>query len=136
MYKYKSLKLCQLPQQHLPFLQNFLNFIITKYLEKEVDDDLSLCVVEHSPCGLPLTGDNEDLSMSRDEKVMTLLWRSDLSTSITECLLLPKFDNSNPSVTWDKEICHLRRSKQWNPLNDNYLLSKFDVSSFFLTGDT
>ena len=68
-------------------------------MEKEVDDDLSLCVVEHSPCGLPLTGDNEDLSMSRDEKVMTLLWRSDLSTSITECLLLPKFDNSNPSVT-------------------------------------
>ena len=64
---------------------------------------------------------------------MTLLWRSDLSTSITELLLLPKFNNSSPSVTRDKEICHLRRSKQWNPFNV-YLLSKFDVSSFFLTG--
>ena len=57
-----------------------------------------------------------------------------------ELLLLPKFDNSSPSVTSDKEICHvimsychhycLRRSTQWNPFNDVYLLSKFDVSSF------
>ena len=25
----------------------------------------------------------------------------------TELLLLPKFDNSSPSVTQDKEICHM-----------------------------
>ena len=43
--------------------------------------------------------------MSHDEKVMTLLWRSALSTSITELVLLPKFNNSSPSVTQDKEIC-------------------------------
>ena len=62
----------------------------------------------------------------------------------TELLLLPKFDNSSPSVTWDKEICHMimnychhyrLRSTQWNPFNDAYLLSKFDVSSFSVTGD-
>ena len=45
--------------------------------------------------------------MSRDEKVMTLLWRNALSTFITELLLLPKFDNSSPSVTRDKEIFHV-----------------------------
>ena len=45
--------------------------------------------------------------MSRNEKVMTLIWRSALSTSITELVLLPKFDNSSSSVTWDKEICHV-----------------------------
>ena len=39
MYKYKSLKACQLPREHLSFLQNFLNFIIAKYLKQEVDDD-------------------------------------------------------------------------------------------------
>ena len=57
MYTYKSLQVCQLPQEHLSFLQNFLNFAITKYLKQEVDDDLSLCVVERSPCGLSITGD-------------------------------------------------------------------------------
>ena len=57
MHKYKSLQAGQLPQEHLSFLQNLLNFIITKYLKQEVDDDLSLCVVERSPCGLSITGD-------------------------------------------------------------------------------
>ena len=57
MYTYKSLQVCQLPQEHLYFLQNFLNFAITKYLKQEVDDDLSVCVVERSPCGLSITGD-------------------------------------------------------------------------------
>ena len=60
MYKYKSLQVCQLPREHLSFLQNFLNFIITKYLKQEVDDNLSLCMVEHSPC---------DLSITRDTKI-------------------------------------------------------------------
>ena len=57
MYKYKSLQKGQLPRETLSFLQNLLNFIITKYLKQEVDDDLSVCVDEHSPCGLSITGD-------------------------------------------------------------------------------
>ena len=57
MYKYKSLKAGQLPQEHLSFLQNLLNFIITKYLKQEVDDNLSLCMDECSPCGLSISGD-------------------------------------------------------------------------------
>ena len=39
----------QLLREHLSFLQNL--FIVTKYL-KQVDDDLSICMNEHSPCGL------------------------------------------------------------------------------------
>ena len=57
MCKYKSLEAGQLPQEHLSFLQNLLNFIITKYLKKEVDDDLNVCMDERSPCGLSITGD-------------------------------------------------------------------------------
>ena len=57
MYKYKSLQAGQLPRQHLSFLQNLLNFIITKYLKQEVNDDLSISVDECSPCGLSMTGD-------------------------------------------------------------------------------
>ena len=55
---------------------------------QEVDDNLSVCVDEHSPCGLSLTGD------------INFLWSKGL-------LLLPKFNNSSPSVTRDKEICHV-----------------------------
>ena len=57
MYKYKSLQAGQLPQEHLSFLQNLLNFIITKYLKQEVDDDLSICMDDYSPCGLSVTRD-------------------------------------------------------------------------------
>ena len=57
MYKYKSLQAGQLPQENLSFLQNLLNFIITKYLKQDIDEDLSICVDEHSPCGLSITGD-------------------------------------------------------------------------------
>ena len=38
MYKYKSLKAGQLPQENMSFSQNLLNLIITKYLKQEVDD--------------------------------------------------------------------------------------------------
>ena len=64
--------------------------------------------------------------------------------SITELLLVHTFNNSSPSIAQDKEICHviischhyhLRRSTHWNPFNDVYLLSKFDVSSFSVTED-
>ena len=57
MYKYKSLQAGQLPQENLSFLQNLLNFIITKYLKKEVDDHLNVCVDERSSCGLSITAD-------------------------------------------------------------------------------
>ena len=70
MWKYKSLQVGQLPQEHLSFLENLLNFIITKYLMEEVDYDLRFCVDERSPCGLSVTGD-KDLSVSRNQKVTT-----------------------------------------------------------------
>ena len=54
MYKCKSLQGVQLTQEHLSFLQNF---IITKYLKQEVDDNLSVCMDERSPCGLSVAGD-------------------------------------------------------------------------------
>ena len=50
-HKYKSLQEVQLPQEHLQ------NFIIIKYLKQEVNDDLTVCREEHSPCGLSMTGD-------------------------------------------------------------------------------
>ena len=57
MYKYKSLQAGQLPQEHLSFLQNLLNFIITEHLKKEFNDDLTVGMDECSPCGLSVTGD-------------------------------------------------------------------------------
>ena len=51
MYKYKNLQAGQLPQEHLPFLQNLLKFIITKYFQQEDDGDLSVCMDERNPCG-------------------------------------------------------------------------------------
>ena len=55
MYKYKFLQADQLPQEHLSFLQNLLNFFISKYF-KQVDDNLSVCMDERSPCGFSMTG--------------------------------------------------------------------------------
>ena len=54
MYKYKFLQAGQLPREHLPFLQNLLNFFTTKYLN-QVDSDLSISMYKRSTCGL--TGD-------------------------------------------------------------------------------
>ena len=34
-----------------------LNSITAKYLKQEVDDDLSVCMDQGSPCGLSITGD-------------------------------------------------------------------------------
>ena len=39
------------------FLAKFAEFYYHKYLKQEVDEDLSVCVGEHSPCGLSMTGD-------------------------------------------------------------------------------
>ena len=66
MYKYKNLQAGQLPQEHLPFLQNLLKFIIIKYFQQEDDGDLSVCMDERNPCGWRY----KNLSMSRDQKVM------------------------------------------------------------------
>ena len=63
MYKYKRLQEVQLPREHMSFLQNFINI---KYLKQEVDDDLSVCMDDRSPCGL-------SMFWSRDQKVMMLL---------------------------------------------------------------
>ena len=71
MHKYKFLQAGQLSREHLSFLQNLLNFFITKYL-KQVDDDLSIWVDKRSSCGL-YNWRYKDLSMSRDQKVMALL---------------------------------------------------------------
>ena len=57
MYKYKSLQAGELPQEHLSFLQNLLNFVITKYLKQDIDDNLSICVEKRSHCGLSISGD-------------------------------------------------------------------------------
>ena len=68
MYKYKSLQEVQLIREQLFFLQNF---IIAKHLKQEVNDDLSVCMDERSPCGLSITEDI-DLSMKCDQKMMLL----------------------------------------------------------------
>ena len=47
----------QAQREHLSFKQNLLHFIITKYLKQEVNNDLSTCVDQSSPCGLSMTGD-------------------------------------------------------------------------------
>ena len=53
MLKYKSLQAGQLLQEHVFLAQ----FIIAKYLKQKVDDDLSICMDEHSPYGLSISGD-------------------------------------------------------------------------------
>ena len=107
MYKYKFLQAGQLPREHLSFLQNLLNFVITKYL-KQVDDDLCIWVDKHSSCGL-YNWRYKDLSVSRDQKEMVLLSPMEKCyiNFYHELLLLPKFDNSSSSVTQYKEICHM-----------------------------
>ena len=58
-YKYKKMRAGQLPQEHLYFLQSLLHFIITKYIKEEVDDNLTICMNEHSSCDLSVTGDTK-----------------------------------------------------------------------------
>ena len=55
--KNKGLQAGQLPQEHLLFLWNFQDFIITKYLKQEVDDDFNVSMDEHSLCSPSITGD-------------------------------------------------------------------------------
>ena len=92
---------------------------------KQEVDDLRICMDEYSPCDLSMTENIKDLSMSPDQKGNDVTIPNGEvphpSTSIKELFLLPKFDNS-PST-------------QWNPLNQVYLLSTFDVSSISMTRD-
>ena len=55
------------------FEVSLLDFIITKYLKEEVNDNLKVYVDECSPCGPPYNWRYKDLSMSRDWKVMMFL---------------------------------------------------------------
>ena len=57
MYKYKNLQAGQLPREDLSLLQNFLNFVITKYLKQEISGELNVCVDECSPIVFSITGD-------------------------------------------------------------------------------
>ena len=108
MYKYKFLQAGELPREHLSFLQNLLNFFITKHLKQEVDGNLCIWVDKRSSCGL-YTRRYKDLSKSHDQKVMVLLSPMEKCpiNFITALLLLLKFNNSSLSVTQDKEICHM-----------------------------
>ena len=127
MYKYKFLQAGQLPREHLSFLQNLLNFL-SQNIWNIVPVASITGYIKIYQC-----------HVIKRQWHCYHQWRSALSTSIMELLLLPKFDNSRCSVTQDKEICHmimslwhhyhLRWSTQWNPFNDLYLLSKFDVPS-------
>ena len=57
MYKYKNLPVGQLPQEHLSFLKNLLNFIITKYLTTAVNDNLIVCMDDCSSYNLSISED-------------------------------------------------------------------------------
>ena len=76
MYKYKSLKVGQLPWQrlYLSFVQNILNFIITKYLKQEDNNNLSAWVDGWKYSLWPLSNCRyKYLQVPHDQKVMALL---------------------------------------------------------------
>ena len=60
MSEYKSLQ--------TGFLKNLLNFIMINYF-KQVDNNLSFCVAEHSRCGLFATGDIKTYKWHERSKV-------------------------------------------------------------------
>ena len=70
MYKYKSPASRSTTARAFVFL---VKFIIQKYLKQEVNDDLSICLDERSPMWPFYNWIYKDLSMSRYQKVMTLL---------------------------------------------------------------
>ena len=84
MYKYKFLQVAQLPQEHLPFLQSLMNFLITKYLKHELDG-VNVALVAS------IIGDIKiyQCHMIKKQWRCYSQWRSALSASITEWLLLP-----------------------------------------------
>ena len=96
--KYKSLNEGQVLQEH--FFSWFADFYYHKIFETRW--------WWHKPL-LPLCNWRyKDLSMSHDQKVMTILphWRSAIWVSIKELFLLRKFDNSSPSVIKNRDLSH------------------------------
>ena len=95
---------------------------------------------EWSPCGLYIAENIKTYQCHVIKRWWRYYpqWRSALWTSMKELLLLLKFDNSSPSHAYELMThYHLRRSTQWNHLNEVYLQSKFAVDwrySDFQTG--
>ena len=80
---------------------------LSKYIiEQEVDDDLFVCVDEHCPCGLSITGDIEfiNVSRSKDNYVSTLNGEVHYGLLSRSCLYCPNLITVAP-VTRDKEMC-------------------------------
>ena len=118
-------------------MENLLNFIIRKYLKQEVDDDLSTCMNEVSPRVLYITGNMKIYQCHVIKRQWSYhpQWRSALWTSMNKLFLLPRFDNSSPSHAYELIACYLEAEYPIKPLNEVYLMSKFDVSSFSVTED-
>ena len=56
MYRYKSLQSGHY-HERICLSCKFAEFYYRKYLKQDIDDDLSVCMDERSPCGLSITGD-------------------------------------------------------------------------------
>ena len=142
MCKYKSLQEVQLPREHLSFLQNF---IITKYLKQEVDDDLSVCVDERSLCGLSITGDKSfiNVTWSKGNDIASTNREVLYRLPPRNCFCCLNLIMAAPLWLWIKRFVRwlwanditTTWSIQWNSFNHVYQVYKFDVSSFFVTGE-
>ena len=116
-------------REFLSFSQNLLNFIITKYLKQEVDGTLTVCVDERSPRPFHNWGYIYFINMMWSKgKTLLPARRSVLWNSIKELFLLPKFDNSGPSVTGER---HLSQSHDYEvirslPPEANYTMEPFE----------
>ena len=90
------------------FLAKSAESFYHKIFEHEVDGELSIWVDKCSSCGL-YNWRYKDLSMSHDQKVMTLLFpmKKCLISFYHRVAFIAQFDDSSPSVTWDKETCHM-----------------------------
>ena len=107
MYKYKSPQAGQLPQEHLSFLQNLLNFMIKKYLKQDFDT-LSISINEHSPWGFSVT---EDIKIYQCHVVksngITPNGEVPYRLPSRSCFCCLNLTTAAP-VTRDKEICQSR----------------------------
>ena len=102
MYKYKS------PASRSPTTRAFVSlakFIIAKYLKPEVDDDLSICVVERSPCGLSVTVIQRfiNVTLSKDNDVTTCIGKVTFGLLSRSCFYCPNLITV-ACETKDKEI--------------------------------
>ena len=90
------------------FLAKSTESFYHKIFEHEVDGELSIWVDKCSSCGL-YNWRYKDLSMSHDQKAMALLFPMEkcLISFYHRVAFIAQFDDSSPSVTRDKEICHM-----------------------------